>query len=126
MKVEDGIQTAAAAGKALAMPGLQSMARAADLHPVRAWGGIRVVAALVAAGDAAGRWGWEMTQTYAEFIHRKSQVSDLHGFEPEWMPPFLFDFQLALVEWAIRKGRAAIFADCGLGKTPMQLVWAWT
>jgi len=40
------------------------------------------------------------------------------------MPEFLFDFQAALVEWALRKGRAAIFADCGLGKTPMQLVWA--
>src|ERR1700739_42178 len=40
------------------------------------------------------------------------------------MPDFLFEFQAALVEWAIRKGRAAIFADCGLGKTPMQLVWA--
>ncbi len=41
-----------------------------------------------------------------------------------WMPDFLFDFQAALVEWAIEKGRAAHFADCGLGKTPMQLVWA--
>ena len=40
------------------------------------------------------------------------------------MPDFLFDFQQILVEWAIRKGRGAIFADCGLGKTPMQLVWA--
>lgn len=40
------------------------------------------------------------------------------------MPDFLFDFQKALVEWAVRKGRCAIFADCGLGKTPMQLVWA--
>jgi hypothetical protein len=27
------------------------------------------------------------------------------------------------VEWALRKGRAAIFSDCGTGKTPMQLVW---
>jgi hypothetical protein len=40
------------------------------------------------------------------------------------MPEFLFDFQVHLVEWALRRGRAAIFADCGLGKTPMQLVWA--
>lgn len=46
------------------------------------------------------------------------------GFEPVWMPDFLFPFQIHLVEWAIRQGRAAIFADCGLGKTPMQLVWA--
>jgi len=40
------------------------------------------------------------------------------------MPDFLFDFQRDLVEWAVRKGRAALFEDCGLGKTPQQLVWA--
>ena len=40
------------------------------------------------------------------------------------MPGFLFDFQRSLVEWSVRQGRAAIFADCGMGKTPMQLVWA--
>ena len=40
------------------------------------------------------------------------------------MPEFLFPFQRALTTWAIEKGRCAIFADCGLGKTPMQLVWA--
>lgn len=61
---------------------------------------------------------------YAAFLHRKSQLGGNSGFEPVWMPDFLFDFQRSLVEWAIRKGRAAIFADCGLGKTPMQLVWA--
>jgi DNA modification methylase len=38
--------------------------------------------------------------------------------------PQLFDFQRAIVAWACAKGRAAIFADCGLGKTPMQLEWA--
>lgn len=62
--------------------------------------------------------------SYAEFIERKSQIGGMSGFEPLWMPDFLFDFQRALVEWSLRKGRAAIFADCGLGKTPMQLVWA--
>jgi hypothetical protein len=61
---------------------------------------------------------------YAEFLERKTQLDGLHGFEPDFMPGFLFDFQEALVAWAVRKGRAAIFADCGLGKTPMQLVWA--
>lgn len=61
---------------------------------------------------------------YAEFIDQKSQIGGMSGFDPVWIPDFLFDFQKALVEWAIRKGRAAIFADCGLGKTPMQLVWA--
>lgn len=48
----------------------------------------------------------------------------MSGFDPIWMPDFLFDFQKALVEWSVQKGRSAIFADCGLGKTPMQLVWA--
>lgn len=61
---------------------------------------------------------------YSEFLARKSQLGGEWGFEPLWIPDFLFDFQAHLVEWALRKGRAAIFADCGLGKTPMQLVWA--
>ncbi len=61
---------------------------------------------------------------YAEFIERKSQLGSMSGFDPLWMPDFLFDFQQSLVEWSLRKGRAAIFADCGLGKTAMQLVWA--
>ena len=61
---------------------------------------------------------------YADFIARKTQAGADSGFAPVWMPDFLFDFQRDLVEWAVRKGRAAIFADCGLGKTPMGLVWA--
>jgi len=61
---------------------------------------------------------------YQSFLERKQQVGADHGFDPVWMPPSLFPFQVALVEWACRKGRAAIFADCGLGKTPMQLTWA--
>ncbi|NCD04376.1 MAG: helicase, partial [Clostridia bacterium] len=36
----------------------------------------------------------------------------------------LFDFQADIVRWALRRGRACIFADCGMGKTPMQLEWA--
>lgn len=61
---------------------------------------------------------------YATFIERKVHQHDRAGFAPVWMPEFLFPFQVALVEWAVEQGRAAIFADCGLGKTPMQLVWA--
>jgi len=61
---------------------------------------------------------------YHKFLKSKSQYSGDDGFEPLWLPDWLFDFQKYLVDWAIRKGRAAIFADCGLGKTPMQLVWA--
>jgi hypothetical protein len=63
-------------------------------------------------------------QDYGDFITRKSHAGALHGFAPLDMPDVLFDFQKALVEWALLKGRAAIFADCGMGKTPMLLVWA--
>lgn len=61
---------------------------------------------------------------YAEFVKRKSQLRERHGFPMCWMPSFLFDFQSHLVNWALESGRGAIFADCGLGKTPMELVWA--
>lgn len=61
---------------------------------------------------------------YSTFLDRKVQLGSVGGFEPTIMPTYLFGFQTALVEWAVRQGRAAIFADCGLGKTPMQLVWA--
>lgn len=62
--------------------------------------------------------------TYLDFLDRRAQLDGDHGFTPDWMPDFLFPFQHELVEWAVRKGRAGIFADCGLGKTPMQLAWA--
>lgn len=61
---------------------------------------------------------------YAEFLEAKLHANERQGFAPVWMPDFLFDFQAALTTWAIEQGRDAIFADCGLGKTPMQLVWA--
>lgn len=61
---------------------------------------------------------------YSAFLERKTQASDSAGFQPLWMPDFLFDFQASLEEWALLRGRAAILADCGLGKGPMQLVWA--
>jgi len=64
-----------------------------------------------------------MNQTYEQFLDAKSQLGGEFGFEPTFMPDFLFPFQRALIEWACRKGRSAIFADCGLGKTLMQLVW---
>jgi len=61
---------------------------------------------------------------YAEFLARKAQLADDGGFAPTVMPDHLFDYQRALVDWTVRKGRGAIFADCGLGKTPMELAWA--
>ncbi len=64
-----------------------------------------------------------MDKKYLDFLGKKSQCGNF-GFDPVWIPDFLFDFQRELVSWAIKKGRGAIFADCGMGKTPMQLVWA--
>ena len=61
--------------------------------------------------------------SYLDFLSSKQQVDGDHGFDPAFLPDWLFDYQSALVRWACRKGRAAIFADCGMGKTPMQLVW---
>jgi len=61
---------------------------------------------------------------YDQFIESKSHSGNSYGFDPGELPAFLFDFQSDLVTWALLKGRAAIYADCGLGKTPMQLVWA--
>lgn len=62
--------------------------------------------------------------SYSRFIARKSQAAEGTGFTPTFMPSTAFDFQQSLIEWAVQKGRAAIFADCGLGKTLMQLTWA--
>lgn len=61
---------------------------------------------------------------YQKFIQKKSERIIGDGFDPLFIPDFLFDFQKHLVDWAIKTGRSAIFADCGMGKTPMQLVWA--
>ncbi len=65
-----------------------------------------------------------MKDIYDSFLDSKSQIGGMSGFEPTNIPEWLFDFQKTLVVWAINKGKCAIFADTGLGKTPMQLVWA--
>lgn len=61
---------------------------------------------------------------YAEFLHAKAVSPISTGFEPTAIGAHLFDFQAAIVEWACKRGRAAIFADSGLGKTAMQVEWA--
>lgn len=65
-----------------------------------------------------------MVNNYNEFLINKNNVGSDSGFDPIFMPEFLFDFQSHLVTWALKKGRSAIMADCGMGKTPMELVWA--
>jgi len=65
----------------------------------------------------------ESMGAYDQFLLTKSQLDGDYGFRPLWMPDFLIDFQSAMVEWACRKGRAALFEDCGLGKTVQELTW---
>jgi hypothetical protein len=61
---------------------------------------------------------------YSAFLDSKRQLGGNYGFKPEFVPDYLFDFQKALLDYAVNKGRSAIFADCGMGKTPLQLCWA--
>lgn len=61
---------------------------------------------------------------YETLLASVAQLKSSGGFEPHVMPDHLFGYQQLLVEWALREGRSGIFADCGLGKTPMELAWA--
>lgn len=69
---------------------------------------------------------WEARVSYAEFLAGKRRAVPDHGttVDPGEIHPSLFEFQRDLVAWSLRKGRAAIFADCGLGKSRIQLEWA--
>lgn len=63
---------------------------------------------------------------YRDFIQSKGITVESQGFDVpvDELNPMLFEFQRDIVRWALGKGRAAIFADCGDGKTAMQLEWA--
>lgn len=62
---------------------------------------------------------------YQDFIKGKAIKAVPTGLpEPGPVPSMLFPFQADIVRWALKRGRAAIFADCGMGKTPMQLAWS--
>ena len=63
---------------------------------------------------------------YEEFLKNKRFVLESCGFDVDknTLNPLLYDFQKDIVRWALAKGRACIFADCGLGKTAMQLSWS--
>ena len=65
-------------------------------------------------------------KSYAEFLKTKQKAFIAVGpsVEAEAINPMLHEWQASIVVWALRQGRAAIFADCGLGKTFMQLEWA--
>ena len=64
-----------------------------------------------------------MVASYQAFIEKRSRFGNQSGFDPIWIPDWLKDFQQHLCGWSIQLGRAAILADCGMGKTPMQLVF---
>lgn len=63
---------------------------------------------------------------YGEFIESKKIIHHSAGLsiEREKLNPILFDFQKDIVKWALKKGKAAVFAGTGLGKTFIQCEWA--
>ena len=61
---------------------------------------------------------------YNEFLQQKIKRAQSVGFQPGELSPLLYDFQRDIVARACEVGRYAIFADCGMGKTAMQLAWA--
>ena len=65
-----------------------------------------------------------MELTYDAFLASKSKRPAMAGFQPPKPRTPLFDWQWDVVSRACRTGRYAVFADCGMGKTLMQLEWA--
>jgi superfamily II DNA or RNA helicase len=64
---------------------------------------------------------------YKEFLQQKGLIFHPIGFDVSEndINPMLFPFQRDIVRWALKKGRACLFEDCGLGKTAQQLEWAY-
>lgn len=62
--------------------------------------------------------------TYEDFLKTKAITVESCGFECEERNPKLFDWQNDVVRWALRKGKAAVFSDCGTGKSRILLQWA--
>jgi superfamily II DNA or RNA helicase len=84
-------------------------------------------------GGSAGGLLWAgymgtggMVTDYEAFIKRKQRRVEAYGFDigTDKLNPNLFDWQKRAVQWAIKRGRAALFEECGLGKTLQQLEWA--
>ncbi len=62
-----------------------------------------------------------MQTDYLKFLEQKKHLLGSFGFEPNYIPDIAFDFQKEIITRAVRKGRIAVFADTGLGKTLIQL-----
>lgn len=82
---------------------------------------MEVATNVVVATSANGR---DIGPSYHTFIAGKTHEGAMCGFDPVFIPKMLHPFQEYLCDWSIRKGRGALFADCGLGKTAIQLTWA--
>jgi len=61
---------------------------------------------------------------YSQFLLSKMRHVPPRGFTPDYRSDYLFAFQKAIVDRAIQRGRCAIFAGTGLGKSRMQIAWA--
>lgn len=61
---------------------------------------------------------------YDQFIEGKTRRAATCGFEPKPLTAPAFDWQGHVIKWAVRQGRAALFEECGLGKSLQQLEWA--
>lgn len=64
--------------------------------------------------------------SYQQFLNQKNYVMESTGFQvsQDELNPKLFQYEKDIVRWALAKGKAAIFSDCGTGKTAIQLAWA--
>lgn len=62
--------------------------------------------------------------TYEQFIQSKRHEAENFGITPKWIPDAMFDYQKHVAEYAIKKGRCAVFLDTGLGKTIIELTIA--
>jgi len=66
----------------------------------------------------------ETRRAYQEYLNSKAPIVPDTGMRPGAVRECLFPFQRDIVQWALQRGRAALFADTGLGKTISQLEWA--
>jgi len=74
--------------------------------------------------ESVRQGGEESFDEYSKFVLAKNRKHIAAGFYPRPITAPLFDWQAHVVKWACRTGKAALFEDCGLGKTLQQLEWA--
>jgi superfamily II DNA or RNA helicase len=65
-----------------------------------------------------------MQNDYLKFLELKKHTQVDFGINPNFIPDAMFDYQKHVAQYAIKKGRCAVFLDTGLGKTIIELVIA--